>query len=468
MIQTSDGGFAMAGYTGVGSAGVDGAGDGWLVKTDSAGNMQWNRTFENANFFSLIQTTDGGYVLAGNVWSVSSVSGYTTQTALLVKTDSSGNTEWNQTYSMGNVLSVVQTPEGGYALAAVGASGPDNVTAWLVKTDSSGNVEWNQTYGGTGNNILNSVIETSDGGYALGGWTDSYGTCGNSLWLVKTNSAGSLEWNQTYGGQGDNLAASVIQTSDGGYVLAGYSTPALGSESEMTFYPLLVKYDSSGNFQWNVTYGNLCDGSLYSVTQTTDGGYAAAGYTNSSGIGGNYGLLIKTDAEGDPVIPELSFDARASSKNVLGQDYGLNMTVTAADLSDYAETFNITVYANTTCVASQDIAFSSGNSTTVTFTWDTTGFAYGDYTISAYAVPVTNETNTASTNCVGGNVVVTIPGDVNGDFKVDMKDIAIVARAFGSTAGSSNWNPNCDINGDGTVNMRDIALAARHFGQHYP
>jgi hypothetical protein len=236
----------------------------------------------------------------------------------------------------------------------------------------------------------------------------------------------------------------------------------------MTFYPLLVKYDSSGNFQWNVTYGNLCDGSLYSVTQTTDGGYAAAGYTNSSGIGGNYGLLIKTDAEGDPVIPELSFDARASSKNVLGQDYGLNMTVTAADLSDYAETFNITVYANTTCVASQDIAFSSGNSTTVTFTWDTTGFAYGDYTISAYAVPVTNETNTASTNCVGGNVVVTIPGDVNGDFKVDMKDIAIVARAFGSTAGSSNWNPNCDINGDGTVNMRDIALAARHFGQHYP
>jgi uncharacterized protein (DUF2141 family) len=257
----------------------------------------------------------------------------------------------------------------------------------------------------------------------------------------------------------------VIQTSDGGYVLAGYSTPVLASEADMTFYPLLIKYDSSGNFAWNVTYTNLCDGSLFSVIQTSDGGYAAAGYTNSSGTGGNCGLLIKTDAQGDPVVSEFSFSAGASSKSIVGQDYSLNMTVKAADLGDNPGTFNVTVYANTTYVASEDIALTSGNSTTMTFTWNTNGFACGHYIISAYAVPVTNGTNTADFKYMDGSVTVTIPGDVNGDFKVDMTDVALVARAFGSTPASSNWNPNADINGDGVVNMKDIALVARHFGQ---
>ena len=163
----------------------------------------------------------------------------------------------------------------------------------------------------------------------------------------------------------------------------------------------------------------------------------------------------------------------APYKTVVGQGYGVNVTVTAANRDLYTETFNITAYANTIIFASQNVTLSSGTFENVTFTWNTTGFAYSNYTISAYAWPVPNETSTADNNFTGGLVAVSIVGDITGpqgwpDGKVTMSDIAIVARAFGSKPGSSNWNPNADINGDGIANMKDIALVARNFGQHYP
>ena len=158
----------------------------------------------------------------------------------------------------------------------------------------------------------------------------------------------------------------------------------------------------------------------------------------------------------------------ATHKTVASQGYGVNVTLTAANLDVYTETFNVTAYANTTIFASQNVTLLSGTSENVTFTWNTTGFAYGNYTISAYAWPAPGETSTAFNNCTGGWVCVSIVGDVNGDGIVNMKDIALVARAFGSTPSSNNWNPNADINGDGMVNMRDIALVARNLGQHYP
>jgi len=148
----------------------------------------------------------------------------------------------------------------------------------------------------------------------------------------------------------------------------------------------------------------------------------------------------------------------AKSKTVVGQGLGLNVTVTAANLGTYTETFNVTVYANTTVAVSQNVTLAAETSANVTLVWNTTGFAYGNYTISAY-------------NCTGGWVIVSIIGDITGlngwpDGTVNMRDIATVARAFGSTQGSPNWNPNADLNGDGTVDMKDIALAVRNFGEH--
>jgi hypothetical protein len=151
----------------------------------------------------------------------------------------------------------------------------------------------------------------------------------------------------------------------------------------------------------------------------------------------------------------------------------MNFTVTAANLGNYAQTFNLTVFANTTIAVSQNVTLSAETFENVTLVWTTTGFAYGNYTISAYAWPVPGETNTTNNNCTGGWVIVSIVGDITGptgwpDGKVDMRDVAAVARAFGSTLGSSNWNPNADLNDDGTVDMKDIALVVRNFGQHYP
>jgi hypothetical protein len=157
-----------------------------------------------------------------------------------------------------------------------------------------------------------------------------------------------------------------------------------------------------------------------------------------------------------------------TSKTVVGQGYDVDVTVTAADLGDYPETFNVTVYANTTVIASQNVTLSGGNSTDITFTWNTTGFAYGNYTISAYAWPVPGETNTANNNFTGGAVRVTIPGDLNGDGTVDIYDAIILASAYGSTPGSPNWNPNADILGDGIVDIYDAIALAAHYGQSIP
>jgi hypothetical protein len=116
------------------------------------------------------------------------------------------------------------------------------IDAWLVKTDASGNTQWNHTYGGTNDDYAFAMVQTSDGGYALAGETLSFGTNAHS-WLVKTDASGNMQWNKTYGGTNDDWAMALIQASDGGYALAGW-THSFGAGQE-DFW--LVKTDSSGN-----------------------------------------------------------------------------------------------------------------------------------------------------------------------------------------------------------------------------
>jgi hypothetical protein len=160
---------------------------------------------------------------------------------------------------------------------------------------------WSQTYGGTKDDFASSVVQTSDGGYALAGSTLSYGMGGRNFgdfWLVKTDASGSIQWNKTYGGTKDDYASSVVQTSDGGYTLAG-SAQLYGNYSEDAW---LVKTDSSGSMQWNKTYGGTKYDIALSLVQTSDGGYAIIGRTQSYGVGGLDFWLVKTDEEG--FIPE--------------------------------------------------------------------------------------------------------------------------------------------------------------------
>ena len=182
--------------------------------------------------------------------------------------------------------------------------------------------------------------------------------------------------------------------------------------------------------------------------------------------GGTYTAYYEVDVH-DVAVTDVT-----SSRTVVGQGYGVDISVIGADVGDYTETFNVTLYANTTIIASQNVTLSGGTSTDSTFTWNTTGFDYGNYTISAYAWPVPGETNTSNNNFTGSWIIVSLVGDITGpngwpDGQVNKLDVAFVARCFGSTPGSSKWNPNADVNGDGIVNMKDVALVARNFGQHY-
>jgi hypothetical protein len=171
-----------------------------------------------------------------------------------------------------------------------------------------------------------------------------------------------------------------------------------------------------------------------------------------------------------PVAHDIAVTNVVTSKTIIGQGCSLNVNVTAANQGAYTETLNLTVYANTTYLTSQNVTLSSGDSITINFTWNTTGFVYGNYTMSAYAWPVPSETYTANNNCTGGWVIVSMVGDVTGpngwpDGKVDIRDVNYIAKLYGTTPSSQNWNPNADINGDGKVDIRDVHIAAVNYGQ---
>jgi cell division septation protein DedD len=207
VIQAGDGCYIIAGYTeSYGAGGFDM----YLAKVDPDGNLLWNRTYggsqdDGAN--CIVQASDGGYIIAGYT-----NSGVQSQSAWLVKIDSSGQVQWNRTVSGIEVNSIICTSDGGYVLATKYFAGFE-----LVKLDSSCQVQWNQTYIGPDNSAAESAIQTNDGGYAIAGW-ENVSQTSTSARLIKTDSSGNVQWDQTYAGLG---AFALIQTSSGGYALTG-------------------------------------------------------------------------------------------------------------------------------------------------------------------------------------------------------------------------------------------------------
>jgi hypothetical protein len=152
------------------------------------------------------------------------------------------------------------------------------------------------------------------------------------------------------------------------------------------------------------------------------------------------------------------------TKTVIGQGMNCSLTVTGADYGEYAEPLNVSAYANNTAISPPQLSdLDTSCSTILTFTWNTTGLAYGNYMVSAYAQPVKNQTDVSGNNFTLGMLKVTIPGDINGDGKDNLTDLVLFALAYGSKPGDPNWNPNADIKGDGIVDLYDLYYLAKNY-----
>ncbi|OYU83494.1 MAG: hypothetical protein CFE24_11110 [Flavobacterium sp. BFFFF2] len=400
---TSDGGFISVGYTQSNNGDVSGnhlagATDIWVVKTDSSGVPQWKKALGGSQYeqaFSVQQTTDGGYIIAGQTNSTDGdISGnHGGLDAWIVKLNSDGSIGWKKCWG-GNgqdfAKSVQQTTDGGYIVSgttnstngdAVGQHG--DYDCFMLKLDSDGNTAWQQVLGGSGSDYSFAVIQDSDGGYVMAGFGTATGNGtlaelrnhfgaigGTEFWIVKLNSSGTLVqqrlvnrnanfdgspnqinslqqtadggyiiagqsmyfnlgqsyygnydniivklnadfstlWNQRFGGASSDIPNSIQQTSDGGYIVAGYSNSTNGdvTGNHTDNDAWMVRLNSSGTLLWQKSIGGTRDDYANSIIQTTDGGYLMAGYTksNNGDVSGNHGgydfWLVKLEADAIP------------------------------------------------------------------------------------------------------------------------------------------------------------------------
>jgi hypothetical protein len=319
--QTSDSGFIIAGSTFSYSSGGS---DAWLIKTDMEGKLLWDRPFggeTDDSAVSVEQTSDGGFILCGSTDSYS-VGG---SDVWIIKTDGQGNLEWDKPYGGENNdygVSVQQTSNKGYIIAgntfSWGAGGSD---VWVIKTDIMGTRIWDRTFGAIKDEFVTSVQETSDGGYIIGATSFANDNTGSDIWLIKTDSNGNKLLEMSYGGPNNDSASSVRETSDGGYIIAGTTSSFSVGGSDVW----LIKTDKKLNKVWDKTFGGVNDDSSASVKQTLDGGYVIAGTTSSYGDGNSDVWLIKVDNKGnriwDKTFGGKKNDSGASVQETLRNEY---------------------------------------------------------------------------------------------------------------------------------------------------
>jgi type IX secretion system substrate protein len=301
VLQTEDGGYIVAGSTSsFGAGGLDVE----LIKTNTFGDTLWTQTYGGTSDevgYSVQQTSDGGYIIAGTTWSFGSGN----DDVYLLKTDSGGHLLWTRTFGGAGYEDgyfVRQTKDGGYIITGSTSSfGSGGYDVYLIKTNSLGDTLWTRTYGGGATDYAYSVVQTRDGGYLIAGATYSFGAGTSAQYLIRTNSAGDTLWTRTDKEYESAEACSLWETFDGGYIIAGQTWLNLCDTCDGTIrYDVYVtRTDSEGSQLWTRTFFGGDDFSLKSsVRQTSDGGYILAGSTGLWYLGYS-AFLTRTNSHGD-------------------------------------------------------------------------------------------------------------------------------------------------------------------------
>lgn len=338
MIQpTSDGGFILGGSSATLNPEEEAV---WVLKLTSGGDIDWTESYGrivNGCARSIQPTSDGGYIFAGST-EMADIGG---QDIWVSKFTATLDVEWQKAYGGSDVyylydnpvvvtlvyddedvFSVHQTSDGGYVLTGLYRDPPEsNWEAMISKLDASGNIEWKKTHlGYFGPNCIYSVQQTNDGGFISAGSATNQEPGPSShqhkdILVLKLDSDGLLEWKRTFGGSDDDYAYSIQQTEDGGFILMGTTVSYSLGEGDI----LIMKLSSSGEIEWQKTYGTYSIEKAHSLLQTNDGGYLASGYISSFGAGEKDFLLLKLLPDGMISSPcRFINNALLLNTNVLG------------------------------------------------------------------------------------------------------------------------------------------------------
>jgi hypothetical protein len=449
-----DGGYVVVGTTDGGT--LIGGPDVFIVKFDSAGNTQWTQTIGGIRTDagnSIISTNDGGYAITGSNSSflINGTNVY------VIKLNSAGNVQWTKTIGGTGTTSddagysIIQTKDEGYAITGTTTSyGAGREDVYVVKLDSIGNLQWTRTIGGSKNDYGNSIIQSRGGGYAVTGVTYSFAdTTNGDVYIVKLDSAGNLEWTKTVGGTGTDVGQSIIQTNDGGYSITG-TTNSYGGGEIVVYY---LKLDSLGVLTGTRTLG-FSTGGVTAVRQTKTGGFALAGNTtylgypeyyvsvldsagsncstNSSGgivdSGGaiSSGGIITTSDSGRVVSGGPGSSLTTGIETYLCSQYGGGLTITSTVENNFCQNFPD---------GSISLAVSGGNPP-YTYSWS----------------PNVSDTSNA-TGLSPGTFTITVADSANDSVTM------IVPLLYNSDVSFlyNTVNPTCKSNANGIINLTNFA-----------
>jgi hypothetical protein len=299
ILQTSEGNFIVTGWT---ASARGRAAGGFVLKLDPQGKLVWQKTYRGQrhdNLSVVREATDGDYVLAGSTSSYSA-----TQGAWVLKLNAAGNVLWQKAYRGSRIFGAYagdRTTDGGSVLGGFTKTSDKPDDAWIIKLDQDGAIEWQKSYGGPKTDIFTSVRETDDRGFIAAGLSSSFGGPEGTVWIVKLKSDGSVAWQKTFDRQQQGQVSSIQQTTDGGYVAAGWywhvENPVIRAEI------FVWKLGRDGSLAWQKTYANNDGADARSISQTADGGFIVGGAVYGLGKPNNASdlLLLKLDSQGEIV-----------------------------------------------------------------------------------------------------------------------------------------------------------------------